>query len=308
MSAVLGLVGGAFVVGAFAGSAAAYGMPHAAGNIAASQTGTSQAEADQTGTGQTATDQSSVGKNSEGTSGAWQIGWAAAIGFAIGATPNLILAHLPGLSAVIAAAALVAGVVFTVKPPPDEVIVDYAGVPQEPVIAENLAVAGAFVVLPVAAWVGAVLALHLSVVVGLLLAGVLYLIAVGVPLLRREAPGAEVAAPEVVVEPVAARFAGVAAWVAVTLIYAEGGWTVEVERKEGVGEGGHDVKSTDALRAIDILDLPGLREEIEEAIADDQTRAEHETQRLRDELGDVDERLAAIREMVEWSESWRADR
>ena len=82
---------------------------------------------------------------------------------------------------------------------------------------------------------------------------------------------------------------------------------VEVERKEGVAAGGHDVKSIDALRAIEVLDLPGLREELESAIEDDQKRAEQETQRLKDELGGVDDRLSAIREMVEWSEMWRTN-
>ena len=231
---------------------------------------------------------------------------AGAVGFAGGAAITLLGGHLPALSGVIACAAYVAGVVFTGKPQRVEVIVDYAGVPQEPVLSANHSAALIFAGLPIAGLVGALVVEHMSTVAGLLVGAALYLVAVGVPMMDRSAPAAEAGAPDVI-EPVALRYAGAAAWVAVTLIYSEGAWNVEVERKEGVGEGGHEVKSTDALRAIDILDLPGLREEVETAIVEDQTRAEEETQRLRDELGGVDERLSAIREMVEWSELWRAN-
>lgn len=238
-----------------------------------------------------------------------QIGVAAAIGFAVAAVPGLVVAHLPGLSAVIACAAFVAGSVFAGGLSTPDVVVDYTGRPQERTWTMNQASAVAFLALPAAALAGAAIVDRLPLVGGLLVGAALYLAAVGAPMMQRAAAvhGEEVREATVPADPIAVRLAGVATWVAVTLIYAEGGWAVEVERKEGVTAGGHDVKSIDALRAIEALDLPGLREELERAIEDDQKRAEQETQRLKDELGGVDDRLSAIREMVEWSEMWRTN-
>ncbi len=269
---LFGFVGGAFVVGAFAGSLA-----------------------------------------SQMRQRAFLICVGIGVGFAVAVTPGMISQHVPVLLVSLMLAAFVAGAVFTTSAPIREVVVDYAGNPQEQLISETVSSVMAYLLAPFALLLGAVVVAQLHGAVGLLAAGLLYLLGVGVPMMGRPvrpsgSPGVGVATPEEPdAVPAAARYTGVSTWIAVTLVYNDGAWTVEVERKNGPREPSHEVRATDALRAIDLLDVPGIREEIEKAITDDQTRAEKEAQRLRDELGGVGAKLTAINEMVELSDLWHTN-
>lgn len=232
-------------------------------------------------------------------------------GLAAAVAPGMITQGVPVIAVPIGVAAFLAGAVFSTGAPIREVIVDYAGNPQEQLVSETLSAVLAYLLSPFAVLLGAVAVERLPAVGGLLVAGALYLVGVGVPMLSRpvqQAAGAGPAGPTQVLAPAHARYTGVTTWIAVTLVYTDGAWTVEVERKGGPVGGTHEVRPTDALRAVDLLDVPGVREEIEKAITDDQARAEQEAQRLRDELGGVGAKLTAINEMVELSDLWHTTR
>ncbi|HKD97928.1 MAG TPA: hypothetical protein VKB69_10045, partial [Micromonosporaceae bacterium] len=264
--ATLGFVGGAFVVGAFAGSVAGQMRQRALITCAA------------------------IGA-----------------GFALAVAPGMVTSNVPVMVVPIALAAFVAGAVFTTSVPVREVVVGYPGGSPEQLISETLSSVLAYLLAPFAVLLAAVVYENWTRVGGLLTAGLLYLVGVGVPMLTRPERPAGAAGPDEptkALEPTHPRYAGITTWIAVTLVYTDGAWTVEVEHKDGVKEGTHDVRPADALRAIDLLDVPGVREEVEKAITDDQARAEKEAQRLRDELGGVGAKLTAINEMVELSDLW----
>jgi hypothetical protein len=266
----LGFVGGAFVVGAFAGSIAGQMRQRALLTCAG------------------------IGA-----------------GLAVAVAPGMVTSRVPLMTVPIALAAFVAGAVFTTSVPVREVVVDYPGNRPEQLISETFSSVFAYLLAPFAVLLMAVLYEGWSAVGGLLAAGLLYLVGVGLPMVSRPERPAEAAGasePAQALEPTHPRYGGVTTWIAVTLVYTDGAWTVEVERKNGVSEGTHDVRPTDALRAIDLLDVPGVREEVEKAITDDQIRAEKEAQRLRDELGGVGAKLTAINEMVELSDLWHTPR
>lgn len=259
----LSLVGGAFVVGTFAGCA-----------------------------GVTMRDRAIVGYI------------AVAAGFAAGSIPGVLALQLPGMAWPIALISFIAGSAVPSGLITRDIRVDYTGTPQERVVNDNVSAAMAYVAIPVGIALGAGIVLRLGSIAGLLAGGTLYLLAVGIPMVSRPPASADAGTDNrLVTTPV--RYAGVATWIAVTLTYADGEWMVDVARKNGAGDP-HAVKPTDALRAVEILDVPGVREEIELAIAADQTRAELEAQRLRDELGDLGVKLSAINEMVELSELWKS--
>lgn len=263
--ATLGFVGGAFVVGAFAGAA----------------TGQMRSRALLTCAGMGA-------------------------GFGLAVAPGMIISHAPVMTVPIALASFVAGAVLTTGVPVREVVVFAAG-PAERTVSELVASVFAYLLAPFAVLLAAAVFEHWSSAVGLLAAGGLYLAGVGVPMLgvRSGPAGAGAGGPTTkALEPANPRYAGATTWVAVTLVYTDGAWTVEVERKDGAVEGTHGVRPADALRALELLDVPGVREEVEKAIIDDRAQAEKEAQRLRDELGGVGAKLTAINEMVELSDLW----
>ena len=226
-------------------------------------------------------------------------------GYAIGAVATLAGIHLPAVAWAIAVIAFAAGTVFPAPQRPDVVPVDHAGNPRTAGITEAVAGLGAPVVAAAGVLGGLLVVRHTGEIAALVIGAAAFLIALAAPMLAAPETAGD-AATDAFVTPLRDRYGDADQWVAVTLVYADGSWKVEVERKDDSGAGGHEVRSSDALRAIDILDLPGLREEIEQAIIADRDRAVNEAKRLRDELDGVGSKLTAIDEMVEWSELWRA--
>ncbi|MDI1463954.1 hypothetical protein QEZ54_23495 [Catellatospora sp. KI3] len=89
---------------------------------------------------------------------------------------------------------------------------------------------------------------------------------------------------------------------AVTLAYANGQWLVEVRKGRNLLGARHLVKSSEALSMLTLLDVPGVRRSVEEALAADQTEAVRQAERMRTELAELEAKLAGLSEMAELSE------
>ncbi|GHJ45327.1 hypothetical protein Cs7R123_26690 [Catellatospora sp. TT07R-123] len=89
---------------------------------------------------------------------------------------------------------------------------------------------------------------------------------------------------------------------AVTLAYANGQWLVEVRKGRNLLGARHLVKSSEALSMLTLLDVPGVRRSVEEALAADQTEATRQAERMRNELAELEAKLAGLSEMAELSE------
>ncbi|MEU7825121.1 MFS transporter [Catellatospora sp. NPDC049133] len=88
----------------------------------------------------------------------------------------------------------------------------------------------------------------------------------------------------------------------VTLAYANGQWLVEVRKGRALLGSRHLVKSAEALNMLALLDVPGVRRSVEEALTADQTEATRQAERMRSELAELEAKLAGLSEMAELSE------
>ncbi len=89
----------------------------------------------------------------------------------------------------------------------------------------------------------------------------------------------------------------------VTLAYANGQWVVEVRRGRALLGSRHLVRSAEALNMLSILDVPGVHDSVEKALAVDQTEAARQAERMRSELSELEAKLAGLSEMVEITEA-----
>jgi hypothetical protein len=82
----------------------------------------------------------------------------------------------------------------------------------------------------------------------------------------------------------------------VTLAYAEGEWTVAAEQAGRVLARPYMVRPVEALRFVALVDVPGVREAVEQILAAERAQAEQQAQRLRAELAEVEARLAELQD------------
>jgi hypothetical protein len=80
----------------------------------------------------------------------------------------------------------------------------------------------------------------------------------------------------------------------VTLAYAEGEWTVGAQQGAKALAKPYVIKPTDALRMVGLIDVPGVHDAVEEIVATARAQAEHEAQRLRAQLAEVEARLVEL--------------
>jgi hypothetical protein len=80
----------------------------------------------------------------------------------------------------------------------------------------------------------------------------------------------------------------------VTLAYAEREWTVTAHQGTKTIAKPYQIKPTDALRLVAILDVPGVHQAVEQIIAAERAEAEGRAQRLRAELAQIETRLAEL--------------
>jgi MFS family permease len=91
----------------------------------------------------------------------------------------------------------------------------------------------------------------------------------------------------------------------VTLAYANGQWIVEVRRGRALLGSRHLVKSAEAMNMLAVLDVPGVQDSVEKALVVDQVEATRQADRMRQELAELEARLAGLTEMVEITENHR---
>lgn len=82
----------------------------------------------------------------------------------------------------------------------------------------------------------------------------------------------------------------------VTLAYAEGEWTVAAAQGSKTLARPYLVKPAEAMRMVALVDVPGVREAVEQIVAAERAEAEEQAERLRAQLAEVESRLAELRD------------
>jgi len=80
----------------------------------------------------------------------------------------------------------------------------------------------------------------------------------------------------------------------VTLAYADREWTIGVNLGARALAKPHAIKPTEALRMIALIDLPGVHDAVENIIAAERIDAQQRAVRLREELAELESRLAEL--------------
>jgi hypothetical protein len=81
----------------------------------------------------------------------------------------------------------------------------------------------------------------------------------------------------------------------VTLAYADGEWTVGANQGTKAVAKPYVIRPTEALQMVAMLDVPAVHEAVEHILAAERTEAEHQAQRLRAELAEVEAKLADLK-------------
>ena len=82
----------------------------------------------------------------------------------------------------------------------------------------------------------------------------------------------------------------------VTLAYAEGEWTLAAAQGAKALAKPYVIRPAEALRMVQLVDVPGVQEAVEHILAAERAEAEQQAQRLRAELAEVEARLAELGE------------
>ncbi len=83
----------------------------------------------------------------------------------------------------------------------------------------------------------------------------------------------------------------------VTLAYADGEWTVAAVQGAKSLARPYVVRPAEALRMVALVDVPGVREAVEQILAVERAEAQSRAERLRAELAEVEARLAELPEV-----------
>ena len=80
----------------------------------------------------------------------------------------------------------------------------------------------------------------------------------------------------------------------VTLAYTEGEWTVGATQGAKSLAKPYVIKPAEALKMVGLLDVPGVQEAVEHIVAAERAVAEEQAQRLRNQLAEVEAKLAEL--------------
>src|SRR5436309_637600 len=83
----------------------------------------------------------------------------------------------------------------------------------------------------------------------------------------------------------------------VTLAYTEGEWTVGATQGAKSLAKPYVIKPAEALKMVGLLDVPGVQEAVEHIVAAERAVAEEQAQRLRNQLAEVEAKLAELGEL-----------
>ncbi|GAA2691737.1 hypothetical protein [Actinoplanes palleronii] len=100
-------------------------------------------------------------------------------------------------------------------------------------------------------------------------------------------------APRKVARPVKAK---PAPSLTVTLAYGEGEWTVGATQGVKALAKPYVIRPAEALKMVQLIDVPGVQEAVEQILSAERTEAESQAQRLRAELAEIEARLAELGE------------
>jgi hypothetical protein len=80
----------------------------------------------------------------------------------------------------------------------------------------------------------------------------------------------------------------------VTLAYADNEWTVAATQGAKALARPYVIRPAEALKMVQLIDVPGVQEAVEQILTAERTEAEQQAQRLRAELAEVEARLAEL--------------
>ena len=80
----------------------------------------------------------------------------------------------------------------------------------------------------------------------------------------------------------------------VTLAYGDGEWTVAATQGAKTLARPYVIRPAEALKMVQLVDVPGVQEAVEQILTAERTEAEQQAQRLRAELAEVEARLAEL--------------
>jgi hypothetical protein len=82
----------------------------------------------------------------------------------------------------------------------------------------------------------------------------------------------------------------------VTLAYAEGEWTIAANQGAKALARPYVIRPAEALKMVSLIDMPGVQEAVDQIMAAERAEAEQQAQRLREQLAEVEARLAELGE------------
>ncbi len=81
----------------------------------------------------------------------------------------------------------------------------------------------------------------------------------------------------------------------VTLAYTEGEWTVAAQQGAKALARPYLIRPSEALRMVGLLDAPGVQEAVQHILSSERAEAEHQAEKLRTELAEIEAKLAELR-------------
>jgi hypothetical protein len=82
----------------------------------------------------------------------------------------------------------------------------------------------------------------------------------------------------------------------VTLAYTDGEWTIAANQGTKALAKPYVVKPSEAMKIVQLVDVPGVQEAVEQIVSVERAEAEQQAERLRGELAEIEARLAELRD------------
>jgi hypothetical protein len=82
----------------------------------------------------------------------------------------------------------------------------------------------------------------------------------------------------------------------VTLAYTDGEWTIAANQGAKALAKPYVVKPSEAMKIVQLVDVPGVQEAVEQIVSVERAEVEQQAERLRAELAEIEARLAELRE------------